>query len=187
MALDRHPIWILKQNIFNTIHSSIGKNQRDRLNSSPMNTDMMQWPKRVALHQILTEQETFQEWVSFHKSEYIFHFYLGVALFWDAMQCHFLSFPFKKPEFLKICLRNFWMNKNTTYFMNWQTIRFDHAYETQFSLHNHKSAWWRHEMESCSALPALCEGNSLVTGEFPSQRPVTRSFDVFFDLRLSKQ
>ena len=25
-----------------------------------------------------------------------------------------------------------------------------------------------------------------VTGEFPSQRPVTRSFDVFFDLRLNK-
>ena len=30
-------------------------------------------------------------------------------------------------------------------------------------------------------------GNSLVTGDFPSQRPVTRSFDVFFDLRLNKQ
>ena len=33
---------------------------------------------------------------------------------------------------------------------------------------------------------ALCAGNSPVTGEFPSQRPVTRSFDVFFDLRLNK-
>ena len=34
----------------------------------------------------------------------------------------------------------------------------------------------------------LC-GNSPVSGEFPSQRPVTRSFDVFFDLneQLSKQ
>ena len=32
-----------------------------------------------------------------------------------------------------------------------------------------------------------CEGNSLVTSEFPSQRPVTRSFDVFFDLRLNKR
>ena len=46
-------------------------------------------------------------------------------------------------------------------------------------------------MEIFSALLAICEGNSLVTGEFPSQRPVTRSFDVFFDLclntRLSKQ
>ena len=30
-------------------------------------------------------------------------------------------------------------------------------------------------------------GNSAVTGEFTSQRAVTRSFDVFFDLRLSKR
>ena len=53
------------------------------------------------------------------------------------------------------------------------------------------SAWWRHQMETFSALLALCAGNSPVTGEFPAQRPVTRSFDDFFDLslnrRLSKQ
>ena len=30
-------------------------------------------------------------------------------------------------------------------------------------------------------------GDSPVTGEFPAQRPVTRSFDVFFDLRLNKR
>ena len=35
-------------------------------------------------------------------------------------------------------------------------------------------------------LLALCAGNSLVTGEFPAQGPVTRSSDVFFDLRLNK-
>ena len=44
-------------------------------------------------------------------------------------------------------------------------------------------AWWRHQIETFSALLALCAGNSHVTGEFPSQRPVTQSFDVFFDLR----
>ena len=47
--------------------------------------------------------------------------------------------------------------------------------------------WWRHQMETFSALLALCAGNSPVTGEFPSQRPVTRSFDAFFDLRLNKR
>ena len=47
--------------------------------------------------------------------------------------------------------------------------------------------WWRHQMEAFSALLTLCAGNSPVNGEFPSQRPVTRSFDAFFDLRLSKQ
>ena len=30
-------------------------------------------------------------------------------------------------------------------------------------------------------------GNSPVTGEFSAQRPVTRSFGVFFDLRLNKR
>ena len=44
-------------------------------------------------------------------------------------------------------------------------------------------------METFSALLALCVGNSPLTGEFPLQRPVTRSFDVFLRLkkRLSKQ
>ena len=48
-------------------------------------------------------------------------------------------------------------------------------------------AWWRHQMETFSALLAFCAGNSPVHGEFPAQRPVTRSFDVFFDLRLNKR
>ena len=33
-------------------------------------------------------------------------------------------------------------------------------------------------METFSALLAFCAGNSPVTGEFPSQRPVTRGFNV---------
>ena len=48
-------------------------------------------------------------------------------------------------------------------------------------------AWWRHQVETFSALLALCAGNSPVTGEFPAQRPVTRRFDVFFYLRLNKR
>ena len=55
-------------------------------------------------------------------------------------------------------------------------------------------AWWnigRHpdasilrtsSKETVSALLALCAGNSLVTGELPSQRPVTRSFVFSCDL-----
>ena len=42
-------------------------------------------------------------------------------------------------------------------------------------------------METFSALLAIRAGNSLVSGEFPTQRPVTRSFDVFFDLRLDER
>ena len=52
---------------------------------------------------------------------------------------------------------------------------------------NLKPSWWRHQMETFSALLALCAKNSPVPGEFPSQMPVTRSFDVFCDLRLYKR
>ena len=48
-------------------------------------------------------------------------------------------------------------------------------------------SWWRHQMETFSALLAICVGNSPVSGEFPAQSPVTQSFDAFFDLRLNKQ
>ena len=41
-------------------------------------------------------------------------------------------------------------------------------------------------MKKIAALLALCVWNSPVDGEFPSQRPVTRSFDVFCDLCLNK-
>ena len=42
-------------------------------------------------------------------------------------------------------------------------------------------------METFSAFLALCAGNSPVSGEFHTQTPVTRSFDVFFDMRLNKR
>ena len=43
-------------------------------------------------------------------------------------------------------------------------------------------SWWRHQMETFSALLAICAGNSPGT-----QRPVTQSFDVYFDLRPNKR
>ena len=42
-----------------------------------------------------------------------------------------------------------------------------------------RSTWWRHQIETFSALQ--------VTGGFPSQRPVRRIFDVVFDLHRSKR
>ena len=59
------------------------------------------------------------------------------------------------------------------------------------------ASWWNimssftalrhHQMETCSVLLAICVGNSLVTNEFPTQRPEIRSFDVFFDLSLDRR
>ena len=48
-----------------------------------------------------------------------------------------------------------------------------------------RETWWRHHMETFSALLALCAGNSPVTGEFHAQRPVTRGFHVFFGLCMN--
>ena len=45
------------------------------------------------------------------------------------------------------------------------------------------NTWWRHQMETFSALLAHCAGNSSVT----RKRPMTRNFEVFFDLRLNKR
>ena len=60
---------------------------------------------------------------------------------------------------------------------------------TPYQLNN--IPWWSHQMETFSALLAICAGNSPVIDEFPAQRQLTQSFDVFFDLhlntRLSKQ
>ena len=47
--------------------------------------------------------------------------------------------------------------------------------------------WWRHQMETFSTLLAICAGNSPFPSEFPIQRPVTQSFDVFFILRPNKR
>ena len=50
-------------------------------------------------------------------------------------------------------------------------------------IQNCDTIWWRHPMETFPALLAICAENSPVPGEFSVQRPVTRSFDVFFDVR----
>ena len=63
----------------------------------------------------------------------------------------------------------------------WLVLEFD-------MIHNIlQVSWWRHQMETFSALLAICAGKSPAISEFPSQRPVTRNFDVFFDLRLNKR
>ena len=52
---------------------------------------------------------------------------------------------------------------------------------------NRKYSWWRHQMEKFPTLLAICAENSSVTGEFPAQRPVMRSFNAFFYLFLNKR
>ena len=72
-----------------------------------------------------------------------------------------------------------WANAGSVLDQLWANSWWSHDIDTL------STSWWRHQMETFSALLALCAGNSPVTGEFPAQRPVTRSFDVFFDLCLN--
>ena len=48
------------------------------------------------------------------------------------------------------------------------------------------ASWWRHGIETYPRCWDFVRGIQS-TGGFPSQRPVTRSFDVFFHLRLNKR
>ena len=62
-----------------------------------------------------------------------------------------------------------------------------HSSEMFAESHYKQLSWWRHQMDTFSALLAICAGNSPVPGEFPTQMPVTRSFDAYFDLRPNKR
>ena len=65
------------------------------------------------------------------------------------------------------------MTQNFTIFMQSFTLRWIFS-------------WWRHQIKTFSALLAIYAGSSPVTGEFPAQRPLTRSSDISFDLRQTK-
>ena len=60
-------------------------------------------------------------------------------------------------------------------------------YESNILSSPENETCWRQQMDTFSALLFFCAGNSPVTGKLPSKRPVTRSFDDFFELRLKKR
>ena len=81
-----------------------------------------------------------------------------------------------------------WSNRQWYYFVKASLVSLDGFQCLAGPTQPHDiCTWWHHQMETYSALLVLCAGNSPVTGEFSSQRPVTRSFHVFFDLRLNKR
>ena len=77
--------------------------------------------------------------------------------------------------------------KNISDWSSHHMVEVNHIYVVMPYVDIDLGTWWCHQMETFSALLAICAGNSPVPGEFPTQRPVTRSFDVFFDLCLNKR
>ena len=64
--------------------------------------------------------------------------------------------------------------------------KYSQVYSLQLLISSHNDVI-KLKIWTFSELLALCAGNSPITGEFPAQRPVTRSFDAFVDLRLNKR
>ena len=71
-------------------------------------------------------------------------------------------------------------NRRQTSIWNNDALYYWHKYES-LSL---KELKIRDDVIERNALLAIRTGNSPVTGEFLAQRPVTRSFDAFFDLTV---
>ena len=91
----------------------------------------------------------------------------------------------KVAAMLKVIFSNVFFFKKT--FIFWFKLYWGVFWRVRLTVSLHWfMPWWCHEMETFSALLALCAGNSLAASEIPSQRPVSRSFDIFFDLRLNK-
>ena len=116
--------------------------------------------------------------------------WLSVCMKWHSCNCTGLSAKLKciSEVILDYSKHEIWMRMLIKSLFDRWKIHFDHwthhdrfPWETflpdWFSSSCFK--WWRHQMETFSALLAICEGNSPVTGEFPAQRPVTRSVDIF--------
>ena len=87
-------------------------------------------------------------------------------------------------ESLSYSLKHFYAGTLTSHFME------EHSSPTSifpvFMMKSSKGNMFR-VTGFCAGNSPVTAGNSLVTGEFPPHRPVTRSFDVFFDLRLNKR
>ena len=97
---------------------------------------------------------------------------------------HFLEAPgFRLQPFLEISHGWSWRQKLSyaSVTSNYRLCTIPHHCLCFWSV-SAAGPWWRHQMETFSALLGFCAGNSPVTSEFPAQRPDTRSFNVFFHL-----
>ena len=95
------------------------------------------------------------------------------------------------------CMRMFnkalwsdWLRFRVTMIIAWYSDkRISHLYVLYTKRNTRLSHYscWRHQIETFSALLAICAGNSPVIDEFPALRSVTRSFDFLFHLRMNKR
>ena len=97
---------------------------------------------------------------------------------------HVITYPCQEGPLESCALQSYMMS---CFMQNFEQIYNNHDIRELTYCHLCRHSWLRHQMETFSALLDICARNSPVTGEFPAQRPGTRSFDVFFDLHLNNR
>ena len=123
----------------------------------------------------------------FEKIDYIFFMCVDVSICDDGHSCICMCICRYSYMFVRVCTVRLYIpaNHDVQSIVCWSNriqvpVSCIHMNEAHIRS-------WRHQMETFSALLAICAGNWPVPGEFPAQRPVTRNFDVFFDLRPDKR
>ena len=102
-----------------------------------------------------------------------------------TMSCH-ENMSCSTDRLCKKLISQHWIpiNKPVEQMIKWPVIWYAMTFKWHFC--KEWTCWyqalWCHQMESFSALLAVCEGNPPVTGKFPSQGPATLSFDISFDM-----
>ena len=107
------------------------------------------------------------------------HHFGAISIIGCTESCHFDNF--RRRQWRKFCQNDISVSVIPFYVNMYAFV--NKRYKS-FTVEYSSSSWLSHQMEAFSVLLPFCARNSSVTGEFPRQRPVTRSFDVFFDLRL---
>ena len=113
--------------------------------------------------------------------------WFSARMFWFSLLTDLMMFP--RNLYLAICAMFSLLNVTLIVSVLPKVITNDHIGRpnTQSGTEGTRLPWWRHQMETFFALLAICVENLPVTDEFPAQRPVTLSCDVFFDLSLIKR
>ena len=98
-----------------------------------------------------------------------FYFCAHILLKWQSRVCHRCVYrcSMKSTSFSLIRYLLHWW---------WHTKWLTRSAEIELL----QMTWWRHQTETLFALLAICAGNSPVPGEFPAQKSVMQSFDVFY-------
>ena len=94
--------------------------------------------------------------------------FVQFVVFFKSLSKSFYSWI---PIYLYICIYN--RRPNIVVPQRWCSNKLESS--IRYGMYTRVTRW-RHKMETFSTLLAIYAGNSPVSGEFPSQRPVTRSF-----------